>query len=717
MKMRNALISSAVVVVIILVTILGSVFGHTSTVKAAVTDPWEIYSGNITLDDDPYHELYVVDAWVIQDGSTYEMWYTRGNSDSGISAIINGIKDLVLSDIYTDITNLDLDSLLQSLSDLNANTIASIIDGTSTVIGYATSTDGKTWTVEDSEVLAANSTDTWNGVGAPSVVKTDDTTYEMWYTNLTTDLNQTTVQGILDGLSGNVTERKAAVYDLLDSVSTSIGYATSDNGTAWAIVDSEVLIGNGNVWNSVGAPSVAKTDNTTYEMWYTGINTDIVDADLDDILAEVNAGTLTTTDLLDFLNGTATVINHATSTDGEEWAERTQVLPQTSGGVFDSVADPTVIKTDDTTYEMWYTNSNANLTSANLSALLQEIKTLPLDDLWASLKSLDILGFIDELDAVFTSDLNTIKNILSDTSSVIGYATSSNGTGWTVENSEIVSGSGGTWASIGAPTVVKTSSAYEMWYTEGIPDITAQDLVYFIDGTKLPIGYASTTLVSLVAETSIEQGLYNNDFNGAVVLKVNIDLIKDTSDNSTVEISGGIGSFSATVNSTPGGGIEILDVYGVSPFDHPSFNYNATSGVFSVDNATSIIQADNTTVAEILVRLTGNCFDAYDLTVAFQSIGATDDPGLNVPEEHSNTLTFQRGEVDDTDGNLEVTVADAVAIEQYRVGQLTWDDIMPLNAASASQDGPPWDEGDKISVADSVAIKQYRVGQLNSSYE
>ncbi|MFC2072912.1 hypothetical protein ACFLUU_09525, partial [Chloroflexota bacterium] len=120
----------------------------------------------------------------------------------------------------------------------------------------------------------------------------------------------------------------------------------------------------------------------------------------------------------------------------------------------------------------------------------------------------------------------------------------------------------------------------------------------------------SYTGIVLVAETSISQGLDTSDI---VVINVNIDRIKYSYDNSMANITGGISSYSATVSSALGSGIEVLAINGVLPFDGPSFN--ATTGMFSVDNATSFIQADNTTVAELVLRLSGNATTPYDLTV------------------------------------------------------------------------------------------------------
>jgi len=79
----------------------------------------------------------------------------------------------------------------------------------------------------------------------------------------------------------------------------------------------------------------------------------------------------------------------------------------------------------------------------------------------------------------------------------------------------------------------------------------------------------------------------------------------------------------------------------MSPFD--SLTFDNVTGIFSVDNVTSPIQANNTTVAELVLRLSGNCTISYDFAIAFNIIGAASDPGLNIPEEHPNSITLLRG--------------------------------------------------------------------------
>jgi len=268
MKRGKKLIGLAIAVILGLSLILIPVASRLSPVQAAVT--WR-KSGEVILDN----EKYVVDAWVIKESSTsYKMWYTHVKKDLSISDIVDVVKDLTLGNIVSDIANLDLSQFLNDLDDLTTEDVRDILDllnGIGTVIGYATSTNGVTWAVQQSEVTGLTvSSAAWRGVGAPCVIwDATANKYKMWYTRPKTDLTQTSLETILNNIaSTNTTTRKNAILDLLDSTSTVIGYATSDNGANWAVQDSEVLPGSSSsVWDSVGAPSVIKNDATYYEMF------------------------------------------------------------------------------------------------------------------------------------------------------------------------------------------------------------------------------------------------------------------------------------------------------------------------------------------------------------------------------------------------------------------------------------------------------------------
>jgi len=488
MKRGKKLIGLGIAIILGLSLILIPVASRLSPVQAAVS--WT-KSGTVTLDN----EKYVVDACVIRDGSTYKMWYTHVKKDLSISDIVDVVKTLNLDNIVSDIADLDLAQFLNDLDDLTGDVrdILDLLDGISTVIGYATSTNGVTWAVQQSEVTGLTvSSAAWRGVGAPCVIwDATANSYKMWYTRPRTDLTQTSLETILNNIaSTNTITRKNAILDLMDSVSTVIGYASSTNGADWTVLNSEVLAGSSNnTLDSVGDPCVIKNSDTDYQMWYTRAMTDLTETTLDTILADIaNFGIA---DLLAILDGTSTVIGYATSNNGVTWTvPDSQVLPETSGGAWDSVADPSVVKTD-TSYEMWYTNVNTNLVEANLHTLASVIDGWDIVGLWTTLKNEGLADFIVDLVAL---DLDTIKNVLSDTSTVIGYATSGDGTNWTVQNSQHLVGSSITpWCGVAAPSVVRTGDRYEMWYTEGIGELTWQNLLDLLFGDNLPIGYAYYT--------------------------------------------------------------------------------------------------------------------------------------------------------------------------------------------------------------------------------
>ena len=88
MKRGKNLIGLGVAVILGLSLILVPLVSRPSPVQAAVT--WTKYSGEVTLGS----EKYVVDAWVIRDGTTYEMWYTHGKTDLNAFGIVNAITTL-----------------------------------------------------------------------------------------------------------------------------------------------------------------------------------------------------------------------------------------------------------------------------------------------------------------------------------------------------------------------------------------------------------------------------------------------------------------------------------------------------------------------------------------------------------------------------------------------------------------------------------------------
>ena len=452
----------------------------------AAGPPWTKYSGNVTLE----YEEYVINSWVIHDGTTYRMWYTHAVTDLSIPEMIDELQEDYFDDILDDIANQDINSLLNDLAALSSDDVDDLLDflsATRIIIGYATSTNGITWTIVEDEALAGGG-QLWDSVGAPCVIK-DDATYKMWYTRAKADLSRAEFKDILSDLDGDVATRKAAIIDLLDSIGTVIGYAESVNGEDWTEVNPEVLGSGGTALSSVGAPCVIKNDAAPlYEMWYTHGKTDLTEADLENYLSGI--GGFDMDDLMDILNVSATVIGYATSPDGENWTvEDPDALPGDTAA-WDSVGTPSVVKTG-SSYEMWYTHIKTDLTKDDLEEIKHEIGELHLADFIRSIDPADLTEFLNEL---ATLDIDRLKELLSDTATVIGYATSSDGENWTVADAESLVGvSSSLWSSVGAPCVIKEGSNYKMWYTKGIPDLTVDDLLDLLMGEVLPIGYAYYT--------------------------------------------------------------------------------------------------------------------------------------------------------------------------------------------------------------------------------
>ena len=490
MKRGKKLIGLVVAVILGLSLILIPVASRVSPVQAAVT--WT-KSGEVTLKYPVTleNEKYVIDTYVIKDGSTYKMWYTHVQMDLSITDLMNGIAALNLDNLVSDIADLDLAQFLDDLGDLSGDVsdIVDLFDGVSTVIGYATSTNGKTWTVQKSQALVGMGT-AWSGVGAPCVIwDATDSKYKMWYTRVKTDLTQADLQDILDDIAtGSQLERKAAILDLFDSFSTVIGYATSGNGADWSVQNNQVLAGSNGVWDSVGDPCVIKYDDM-YVMCYTRAKTDLDRDDLDDILDDIaDIDGFGIAGLLDILDATSTIIEVVTSGDSISWGAPDEAVAG-SGGIRDSVADPCLIR-GSSGIEMWYTNVKTNLVEANLHTLASEIQGLDIAALWTTLKDDGLTEFVVDLLAL---NIDDIKSVLANTSTVIGYATVGEA-GLTVQNPQhLVGSSGSPWSSVSAPSVVKSGSKYEMWYTEGIGELTVENLLGLVFGDNLPIGYAYYT--------------------------------------------------------------------------------------------------------------------------------------------------------------------------------------------------------------------------------
>ncbi len=214
-----------------------------------------------------------------------------------------------------------------------------------------------------------------------------------------------------------------------------------------------------------------------------------------------------------------------------------------------------------------------------------------------------------------------------------------------------------------------------------------------------------TVLMSLVAETSIATAI---DVDGIVVIEVKINRIKDTFSGLTTEIPGGIASYTASITTDPVGGVELLAVRGVAPFDNPVY-FPATGTFSAISNSPQ--QPDNTTVVRLVIRLIDSALTSYDLSVDFEEIIANDSFDINIPGEAPNYLTFVRG---DSTGDGIVNIFDAMFIAQYIVGQRSLGELRSLNAASVNFGGL---NGDELNIFDAMFIAQYVVGNRNDYFQ
>jgi len=466
--------------------------------------PLTQHPDDITLKQGIIDELFVTDAWVIEDGGIYKMWYTHSRSDMDINGMASTLTSILTSEILDSLIGLDLEGLLTELAAIGDDSEkmddlwAALLE-TTTIIGYATSADGIDWDVQNDNVLEGSPSE-WENVGMPCIIN-DSGTYKMWFTHSETTLDKAGLQAILQNLgNGDMGVVRDALIDLVNSTSTAIGYTTSaDSGASWAAPDYGVLGGGDvSIWESVAAPCVIE-DSGTYKMWFTSAETSLISDDIDAILADIeNFGI---DDLLTVLDNTGSVISYTTSTDGISWAAPT--VQMGSGDLWGSVATPCVIKNSDTDYEMWYTNVTTDLDATTLGDLFDELQDLEPDiqSLWTSFESGDLNAFLANLETFLGNPtaeppvpgtFDDAKALLENTGTQIGYATSSDGSVWTEVNPAAISGYGGPWGSVYAPCVIIDGGVYKMWYTKGLEELTAQNIISMLDGTNLPIGYATS---------------------------------------------------------------------------------------------------------------------------------------------------------------------------------------------------------------------------------
>ena len=110
--------------------------------------------GVVNLKQGNTNELYVTDTCVIKDGTTYKMWYTHGQTSLSLNDLGTRVGALLTQTIVDDLSAGNLNALLNDLGALNATDVYNLLNTFSTVIGYATSSDGIAWTVQNHSVVA-----------------------------------------------------------------------------------------------------------------------------------------------------------------------------------------------------------------------------------------------------------------------------------------------------------------------------------------------------------------------------------------------------------------------------------------------------------------------------------------------------------------------------------------------------------------------------------
>lgn len=378
---------------------------------------------------------FVTEPWVIKDGSTYKMWY-GGSADSQ--------------------------------SDMR--------------IGYATSSDGETWTKSGSNpVLSNGSGGDWDdrSVRRPVVIQ-DGSTYKMWY----------------DGTQG-------------DNTAYNIGYATSSDGVSWSKYGSNPVLERGsetgNDWDysNVWAMSVLKRGEA-YEMYYSGNGA---------------SG-----------SGIPYQIGHAYSTDGTNWVEYDS-NPVITTGVADTWNDEAVYSSmvyldesgDNPYYKMWYNGSDGSAVKmgyATLDAPADSTKPSSSPDFDIEVAA----GYMAKVGSTYYSGPQIWSNTIGP------YGTASDA--WGIEEVDITLGrdsdskywDGDSWETSLSWIAATGSSGYTSWYygINGLSNFD-NDVVYTVqsratDGSQsanVQTTYGSENFTWDSEDPTLSMDALNNYYNSA----------------------------------------------------------------------------------------------------------------------------------------------------------------------------------------------------------
>lgn len=283
-----------------------------------------------------------------------------------------------------------------------------------------------------------------------------------------------------------------------------LGYATSPDRITWTKYDGNPVLDAGppDSWDQagVGSPSVI-FDGTTYHMWYDGVD------------------------------GNNRRIGYATSSDGIAWTKyaANPILDLGPSGTWDDegVHQPSIIF-DGTTYHLWYTgddgsNSRIGYATSPDRVTWTKVAGNPVMDLGAPGNWDEVAVGGPSVISDGTSYQMWYGGIDASTTGRTGYATSPDGVTWTkfAGNPVMDVGGSGTWDESFAHVrgVIFDGNTYHMWYN----GTTAPNFIW-------RIGYAvDTTTTTSVLEVegeiptafTLEQN-YPNPFNPGTTIKYSL---------------------------------------------------------------------------------------------------------------------------------------------------------------------------------------------------
>ncbi|APV45125.1 hypothetical protein Dform_01806 [Dehalogenimonas formicexedens] len=516
--------------------------------ESAIAVPFDQTPESVSITNGAQDETYVVDSCIVKNGpNDYEMWYTHIKTTLDLFGILDGLKPLITQELINNLTGVNLLGLMADLAGVASgpeyDALWSVIGNSTPVVGYATSTDGKSWNVVNDEVFSLGS-GLWNLPAAPRIIKNSSTSYQMWYSHAKTNLTKVALQNLLLDLNNSAT-RKSAIMTLLDGTSNVVGYATSTDGRVWTNVADDIVAPNGTgIWASAIAGSVIKNGASDYQMWFSLAATAMTEANLDAILAVPAAFDFS--DLKQIANDISTVIGYATSSDGQTWSVVNPSVLSGGVGLWNSVASPRVIKVG-SKYKMWFTKLETNLTSDNLQTIFDAVTALKpeLVNLWTVYNTGDFTAFVNAIEDFLANKITDLRTVLSNTSTVIAYATSTDGQNWQEATDPTLSGPNTSpWGSVGVSSVVLNAGVYEMWYIRGSNILDAQFLVDVLQGTFNPLTYERSTSKTLtVSGITASNKVY--DGNNSAIINTSGAILTgfDTGDDVVLNFTAANGTF------------------------------------------------------------------------------------------------------------------------------------------------------------------------------